>query len=142
MICEHPTEVEYELIRHGQRLRTIPNAGFTWRDLWVVVTCAPPGSPIAAVLNPDAAVTNEAAFLRSIEHSARWLVWSKTEGAAKRTEPPPAPIRFSWENSEDAGYQTDSMTPAQVNDALGWAALVDAENERRAAAGRPLIPTA
>lgn len=46
-------EVEYEMIRHGQRLRGFPSAAFTWRDLLVVVTCAADDSPLRRAAASD-----------------------------------------------------------------------------------------
>lgn len=130
------------MIRHGLRLRDVGSARVTWRDLFVIVTCAPEGSPLAAALAPAAAVTTDTLFLRGIEHSLRWLVWSKTQDA-QHGRGVPDPIRFPWEDAADTsgGWVGEAMTAADMNEALGWTDLVAAENERRAAAGDRLIPT-
>ena len=134
---EHPIAFEHELIRHGLRWRDFPNSGFTWRDLVVIVTCMDPSGPLGLAVNPQGAVDAGTELARSMEHSLRWLVWSRSSEAEFGR--PPLPWRFTWE--EDDGYAADAMTVEEVNAFLGWEARIAAENERRAAAGLPLIPT-
>ena len=109
----------------------------------MIVVGAPQGSPLAAALNPESAATTEALFLRQMEHSLRWLCWSKTKDA-QHGRGVPEPVLFPWEApaaGEDVGYVGDSMTGEQAADWLGWGDAIAAENERRRAAGEPLIPT-
>lgn len=136
---EHPRPFDVELIRLGLRWRDFPHEGFTWADLAAIIACADPEGPLGMAVNPAGAVTVDQHFLRSIEHSARWLVWSKTTDA--KSGRPPEAWRFAWEDNEDVGYRTDALTVSEVNAFLGWEEAIGVENERRAAAGLPLIPT-
>lgn len=53
-IDEHQEAVEYDLIGLGLRLRDFPNAGFTWRDLLVIVQQSPRTSAVyRSVAGPD-----------------------------------------------------------------------------------------
>lgn len=90
LIDNHSDELEYELIRNGLRLRQLGTPQLSWHDIWIIAAHAPPKSPLAAALDPRMAWDRTDWWLRSIEHSLRWLVWAKTKEAAKnRGRPKP-----------------------------------------------------
>lgn len=52
---EHGGAVEYQLLTLGLRLEWLGTDRLSWRDLWVVVTQAPPGSAIHRAVEPEKA---------------------------------------------------------------------------------------
>lgn len=92
LIREHREAVEYELIRHGQRLRWMGSRGLSWRDVWVICRSAPPKSPLAIALSPQMAWDTADYLLADMADSLRWLVWAKTrDGSKNRNQPQPIP---------------------------------------------------
>lgn len=121
------------------RLRGFPSPELTWRDLHVIVTCAPPDSPLARSMEPAVAGQLDTQLLRSIEYSLRWLSWAKTkDGHAGRNRP--EWVRFPWESAPRSdAMRGDSMGLDEAAEWLGWSDLVAEENRRRTASGLPLI---
>lgn len=77
-------------------------------------------------------------LLRSIDYSLRWLAWAKTkDGQSGRNRPDW--ISFPWEQSPDDGIRGDAMLLDEAAEWLGWTDLIEAENQRRAEVGLPLI---
>ena len=72
VLGEHSEAVEYDLLRLGQHIDDLGTPALSWRDLWVVVTCAQPDTATFKALNPDWQHTLEVEFLRSIEYTNRW----------------------------------------------------------------------
>ena len=128
------------MIRLGLRLRDFPSENLTWRDLAVIVRCAPADSPLARVMEPSVAGQIDVQLLRSIDYSLRWLSWAKTkDGQAGRNRP--EWVTFDWEKPARGadGYRGDTMELEEAADWLGWSDLIEAENTRRSEAGLPLI---
>lgn len=71
-------------------------------------------------MGPVSAHTYEAEFLRSVEHSLRWLVWAKTKDGSKNRNMP-EPITFPWEEHQSTQmFAADVMTTDEVDEFLGW----------------------
>ena len=105
LLREHREAVEFELIRHGERLRRMGKGGLSWRDVWVICTHAPPKSPLAVALNPKMAWDAADYLLAEIADAQRWLVWAKTkDGQRNRNAPKPIPRPGAVESS---GRMTD-----------------------------------
>lgn len=121
------------------RLRDFPSARLSWRDLLVIVQCAPPDSPLARVMEPEVAAQLDTQLLRSIEYSVRWLAWSKTRDGHNGRRPPEH-VRFPWEEPQrKPGIQGDAMGLDEAVEWLGWSEHLAVENARREAAGLPTI---
>lgn len=94
LIVEHGESVEYDLIKHGLRLRDLGTEKLSWRDLWVIVTQQDPAvSATHRALNPDDAPWNMHTFLLAeTVDTLRTLVWFKTKDGQKgRKRPKPIP---------------------------------------------------
>ena len=100
------------------RLRDFPSPRLTYADLATIVRYAPADSAIARSIDPRTAHTNESEFLRSIEYSLRWLVWSKTKDGSKNRNHPEQ-VLFPWETPK-AAFEFDVMTVEEANAFLGW----------------------
>lgn len=93
LIDEYPDQVEYELIRHGERLRQLGTPRLSWHDVWLICAHADPGGPLASVLDPHGAWTSTDLLLRSMEHTLRVLAWQQTvDGHKGRNPPTPIPV--------------------------------------------------
>lgn len=106
----------------------------------MIVQCADQDSPLVRAAAPEHATTADLLFLRSIEYELRWQSWAKSPEGRKGIDRP-EPVRFSWEHGEDVGYAADQMDDTEVIAFLGWEKAIAEENEKRRAAGLPLIPT-
>lgn len=92
LIREHREAVEYELIRHGARLRHMGTSALSWRDVFVMCRAAPPKSPLAAAIDPRQAWDTADYLLAASADAQRWLQWSKTkDGKKNRNRPKPIP---------------------------------------------------
>lgn len=121
-------------------MRDWPCDGFNARDLWVLVQCAAQDSPLVRAVSPEHATSADLLFLRSIEYQLRWQSWTRTREGERGLDRP-EPIRFTWEAGEDVGYAADPLTDGEAIAFLGWEDAIREENEKRAAAGLPLVPT-
>ena len=83
----------------------------------------PRDSACFRAVNPDHEHTHTLELLRSVDVSARWLVWAQTkDGASGRNVPEPYP--FPWEPEPDnGGWRGDSMTIEEADLFLGWTHL-------------------
>ena len=92
LIDQHAGAVEYDLIRHGLRLRDLGD-GLSWRDLLVIVQNQPPNqSALVAVMDPENAPWQslEPHLLAEAVDMLHLLVWAKTKDASKgRGRPKP-----------------------------------------------------
>lgn len=122
VLRDHSGAVEYDLLRLGKHIDDLGTPDLSWRDLWVLVTCAQPDTATFKALNPEWQHTLEVEFLRSMEYTSRWLQWSKTEDASKkRPVNVPKPVPLPW----DAKPTLDESKPSAVsidemNEFLGW----------------------
>ena len=74
----------------GVRLRWMGTPLLNWQDVWLIAANAPAGSRLAAALDPMLAWDHTDWWLRSIDHTLRWLAWSRTKDAAHgRNRPKP-----------------------------------------------------
>lgn len=76
LVGESSEAVEYECIRAGVRLRDLGTDRLSWRDLWVIVRCAPAGSPLAADIDPRAAWTTQDHLTALVFDAVRSLHWT------------------------------------------------------------------
>lgn len=103
LLREHGEAIEYELINHGLRLRWLGSKRFNWRDLLVIVRNSPAGSALFKSLHgveeSEWSLANH--LLAGMGDSLAWLVWSKTEDAAKKkNRPKPIPRPGVEDNSK------------------------------------------
>ena len=77
-------------MRLGFRLR---GAGRTypWRDVFVAVRCAPPGSALAAAMDPRMAWTVDQILAAERVDQMNQLMWSLGGGKGRRPKPVPRP---------------------------------------------------
>lgn len=119
-VDEHAEAVEYDLMRCGARLRDWPDGGVSWRDLWVLIRQAQPGSAVYKALTPHWQRTPELQLLQSVELSLRVLAWQQTaDGQKGRNAPEPAWLPWD-EKPEDDAIRGDAMTVDEALDWLGW----------------------
>lgn len=86
---EHRSELEYDLLLAGMRLRDFPSERHNWRDLLVFIKHAGVHTRIFAASNPVAAGWDRRNFLLAdIADDLDWIVWSRTEEAANGGDPP------------------------------------------------------
>ena len=119
LIEEHGEAVEYDLIDAGLRLRWLGTEALTWRDLFVRVRLSHKGSALYRTLQPHPDHTFEVELLRRIEYHTGWLVWAKTDDAAKGRNRPEV-FRFPWEPKPRSEFAGDVMTRAEMDRRLGW----------------------
>lgn len=122
VLRDHSGAVEYDLLRLGKHIDDLGTPDLSWRDLWVLVTCAQPDTATFKALNPDWQHTLELELLRSIEYTNRWLQWAKTEDAAKKRPtdvPKVAPLPWDPKPRLDETKPT-AVSIAEMNAFLGW----------------------
>lgn len=95
-LSEHGEAVEYQLITLGLRLEWLATDRLSWRDLWVIVTQAQPGSPIHRAVDPERAAwasgeTNAwlMALVADLLADGNWQRQGKKN--ARRPDPVPRP---------------------------------------------------
>lgn len=114
-VDEHRAEVEYDLIGLGLRLRDWPSERLSWRDLFVVVSQAPPTSACyRAVAGDDWQRSLTVDLLRQVEHTTRVLAWQNSDG--KGEYPPLIPL--PWDEPDHD--RPDAMSLDEVFEWLGW----------------------
>lgn len=93
LIAEHKEAIEFDLIAHGLRLDWLGTERLSWRDLLVIIRQAPPGSALDRAQRPDDAGWGlSEQLLAMVVDNTNWLVWAKTDDAAKnRNRPKPIP---------------------------------------------------
>lgn len=91
LIDEVGEAVEYDLIRHGLRLRDLGSPGFSWRDLKVIVSQMKPGeSSTWLAKNPDHAWGLSEFLQAEVADTLHMLFWAKTKDGSKgRNRPKP-----------------------------------------------------
>lgn len=77
----------------GERLRDVPSPACTWRDVWVLVRYAQPGTALFRALGGEQADWGLTEQLQAMQVDyLAWLVWAKTkDGQAGRNAPKPVP---------------------------------------------------
>jgi hypothetical protein len=121
VLAEHSEAVEYDLLRLGRHIDDLGTPGLSWRDLWVIVTCAQPDTATFKALNPDWQHTVELELMRAQEYATRWQMWAKTEDAHKK--PPrnvPKPLPLPWDPTAKEEVKPTAMTIAEADEFLGW----------------------
>ena len=122
MLREFRTEIEYELIRLGLRLRDVGAPGFNLRDLYVVATHPAKDGPLGRAMSRK--ISGEASDWSVSEHllasavdALNWLVWSKTEdGAKNRRLPKPIPRPGASTASDERRVKGTGMTVEEAMD--------------------------
>ena len=93
LLDEHRGALEYDLMQVGERLRNVPSPTCDWRDVWVMVRYAQPGTAVFRALGDEQAdwgITEQLQAMQ-VDYLA-WLVWAKTkDGQAGRNAPKPVP---------------------------------------------------
>lgn len=91
LVDEFPEAVEYDVLRHGLRLRNLGSSSFTWRDLKVLVEQQRPGeSALWMEQNPDHMWGLSEFLLADVADTLHMLFWAKTkDGAKNRNRPNP-----------------------------------------------------
>lgn len=123
VLRDHSEAVEYDLLRLGKHIDDLGTPALSWRDLWVLVTCAQPDTATFKALNPEWQHTLELEFLRSIEYTNRWNQWAQTADAAKKRPtdvPKPAPL--PWDDPKPRGddAKPTAVSIDEMNAFLGW----------------------
>jgi hypothetical protein len=121
LIDKHSEALEADLIDKGLRLRDCPTPAFNWRDLWVLVRHSSRNSHIVGAANPDVAYWDHHAMLQAaMIDSLNWLVWAKTEKAAKGGDPPDPLVRPGVEPKPvRAGSKVKPMTLSKLREHAG-----------------------
>lgn len=112
----YPDGMAGELLAAGYPLRSIGRM-IGWHDAWLIAHNARPGGPLASALDPSNAWTRAEWMLRSIEYSARWLVWAQTKDGQKnrrRPQPIPSPAAARPSPTEQAGRKTVLLDRADL----------------------------
>lgn len=118
VLRDHGEAVEYDLLRCGLRLDWLGTPRLSWHDLSVLVRHAQRGTAIyAALTGAESLRTPELELLRSLEHTARVLVWQQTrDGERGRNFPKPAGL--PWDDPDPS--RPDEMSLAETFAFLGW----------------------
>lgn len=89
LVDEFPEAVEYDVLRHGLRLRDLGSPSFTWRDLKVIVGQQKPAeSAVWMQENPDHVWGLPEFLLADVAVTLRVMLWAKTkDGARNRNRP-------------------------------------------------------
>lgn len=127
LIWEHGEAVEYVLITHGLRLRDVGSTRFTWRDLLVIVKQSPASSALYRAVHgqEESEWTLQNHLLAGIGDSLAWLVWAKTEDAArKRNRPRPIP-RPGIQDDSKKQIGSGTLPADEMVRWLGWEAPDD-----------------
>lgn len=122
LIEQHAGAVEYDLIRHGLRLRNLGTRELSWRDLLVIVKNQPPDqSALAVAVNPDDAAWQslEPHLLAEMVDMLHLLVWAKTKDASKGRGRP-KPIERPGTRPDRFGKKPLPLDEMRVW--LGWSA--------------------
>lgn len=72
---QHASEVEYECIKLGLRLRDLGTDRLTWRDLYVIAKHVEPGTPLAGVISADMAWTRGDHLIADVFDAIRAMHW-------------------------------------------------------------------
>lgn len=89
LIEEHPTEVEFELIRLGLRLDQLGSPLLSWRDLAVIVTHCAMGSPLRTALQGFESWTRlELLAAMQVNLQAHWTWLNMDEKKRGQFDPP------------------------------------------------------
>lgn len=119
LIDEHPTQVEYELLRFGQRLRWFPTPTFSWGDLLVVLVHAPEDSPLKRALAECGHSTSEHLQLL-LHHALAGANWQRGDGK-ERDRPKLPDCMLPPELRPEVKQLGDArMTLDEAADWLGW----------------------
>lgn len=100
-------------------MRDWPSERLSWRDMWVIVRQAGPGSPIDRAARDSWQETLDTSLLRSVEYSLRVLRWHNT-AAASTGQDVPEPIALPWDPAPEGTIAGDEMTWTEAMDFLGW----------------------
>lgn len=103
--------MELECIKHGFRLRDAGHA-YPWRDVLVVVRCAPPGSLIAGALNPRMAWTVDQVLAADRVDQMNNFMWSLGGEHGKRPTPVPRP----WVEDKVRKFTGKTMSRGEADD--------------------------
>lgn len=118
LVQAYPSQIEYDLIRLGLRLRQWPDGGLSWRDLVVIVKHCPPDSALRQALPESGpSPTDTPQLLRDIEHGIRVLQW---QNQGKDDHPYPEPYRWPGEKTPPpaADEQPSSYRLEEIDDAM------------------------
>lgn len=112
-------QVEYELIRHGLRLRDLPSERLSWRDLSVILQCAPPESPLARALSECGHTAADHLYITHL-YVAQVANWQR--GGGKKSTQPKLPDCLAPEGEKEiTRYGTRAMDIDDMAEWLGWA---------------------
>ena len=91
LVEEFSEAVEYDLIKHGLRLRDLGSVAFTWRDFKVILSQQKPDeSALWLGKNPDHIWGLQEFLQAEMVDVLRSLFWAKTkDGAKNRNRPKP-----------------------------------------------------
>lgn len=102
--------MEYELIRLDLRLRWLGTPLLTVRDLVLVVSMAPPDSPLTLTIAPDARWSLQAHLLALAVDALSAANWQRSGGkGSRRPEPIPRP-GVAPANRQTSGLVMDTDT--------------------------------
>ncbi len=117
LVDEHQEAIEYDLIALGLRLRDLGSAGFTLRDLWVIVQQSPASSALARSSDVDAGWTLEAMLLAEVADVARDDWWATHNG---REQDRPKPIERPGRRPDTTVYGSGALPIEEMASWLGW----------------------
>lgn len=91
LVDEFPEAVEYDVLRHGHRLRDLGSDRLTWRDLRIILSQQKPSeSALWMEQNPDHMWGLPEFLLADVADTLHALFWAKTkDGAKNRNRPKP-----------------------------------------------------
>lgn len=112
LLAKHGDAIEYDLLALGYRLDDL-GEGLSWRDLWVVVTNAPPGSALVrAIAGHVWSVTDY--LLASVIDQLATANWQR-QGKASARRPKPIP-RPGVEDENTKVYGREPIPISQFDD--------------------------
>lgn len=126
-VDDHRDAVAYHLITLGLRLRWLGSSRLSWEDLRVIITAAPPGSPLHWDLDPERAAWNSGAvnayllaLVVDVINAGNW------QRARKRTAPKPKPVPRPGDSNKGAVFGSEPVPVSQFDE---WWNTPDSEED-------------
>lgn len=122
---EQREALEFDLITQGLRLSWLGSEWLSWRDLLVIVRQSATSTALKrAMFGDEVAWSVSEHLLAQLVDNTNWLVWSKTEDAAKNRNRPARIIRPGDEPDEEneQHHGGEPLSLEQMQDWLGWQA--------------------
>ena len=119
---EHGEAIEHDLIALGLRWRQAGTARLSWRDVWVVVQGAQPGSAVFRARSAGGAGWSQSDYINAdlIDATNRVAYYVHATRSKTRVKPPKPYPRPGKTRGETTKYGTEPMSLPDMIRWLGW----------------------